>query len=75
MNDPDLAGTEIQIFSTYRLGLIGIYNLTSSAKGFGAPKRKGFRVQVNQQARVDITLEVGEVKSTPIEDNAAPSLS
>ena len=43
MNDPDLAGTEIQIFSTYRLGLIGIYNLTSSAKGFGAPKRKGFR--------------------------------
>src|SRR6266566_1428055 len=43
---------------------IGIYDLTASAKGFQRSEAKGIQVQVNQQARVDITLQVGEVTQT-----------
>src|SRR5258708_36711661 len=38
---------------------IGLYNLTASAKGFQRSEAKGIQVQVNQQARVDLTLQVG----------------
>jgi hypothetical protein len=43
---------------------IGLYNLTASAKGFQRSEAKGIQVQVNQQARVDLTLQVGEVTQT-----------
>src|SRR5260370_32065600 len=50
---------------------IGIYDLTASAKGFQRSEAKGIQVQVNQQARVDITLNVGEVTQTVSVEAAA----
>src|SRR5580704_10408698 len=43
---------------------VGIYNLAASAKGFQRSETTGIQVQVNQQARVDISLQVGDVTQT-----------
>jgi hypothetical protein len=43
---------------------VGTYDLTAAAKGFQRSQAKGIPVQVNQQARVDIRLQVGEVNQT-----------
>jgi hypothetical protein len=43
---------------------IGQYNLTVEGKGFRRADITGVRVEVNQQARVDVTLQVGEVTQT-----------
>src|SRR5713226_1142699 len=43
---------------------VGAYVLTAQAKGFQGQEIKGIDVQVNQQARIDIALRVGEVTQT-----------
>src|SRR4051795_1945036 len=43
---------------------IGIYNLSVEGKGFRRSDMTGVRVEVNQQAKVDIGLQVGEVTQT-----------
>jgi hypothetical protein len=43
---------------------IGTYTLTASAKGFSRSEAKDIQVQVNQQSRVDLSLQVGEVTQT-----------
>ena len=40
---------------------VGAYTLTAQGKGFQSQEIKGIDVQVNQQARIDIALRVGEV--------------
>jgi len=39
---------------------IGVYNLTATVRGFRKFEAKGIRVQVNETARVDVGLTVGE---------------
>ena len=43
---------------------VGAYTLTAQGKGFQSQEIKGIAVQVNQQARIDIALRVGEVTQT-----------
>src|SRR5689334_17425796 len=43
---------------------VGTYDLTVAAKGFQRSQTTGIPVQVNQQARVDVKLQVGEVNQT-----------
>ena len=43
---------------------IGMYTLTAAAKGFQRSEARGIQVQVNQQSRVDLALQVGEVTQT-----------
>src|SRR2546423_9871642 len=40
---------------------IGLYNLSVEAKGFRRSDVTGIKVEVNQQAKVDVSLQVGEV--------------
>src|SRR5258708_14492513 len=39
----------------------GLYNITARAPGFNTVDRAGINLQVDQKARVDFTLNVGEV--------------
>ncbi len=39
---------------------IGVYNLTTAVQGFRKFEAKGIRLQVNETARVDVSLTVGE---------------
>jgi len=43
---------------------IGMYNVTVEAAGFRRAEMKGVRVEVNQQSKVDVVLQVGEVTQT-----------
>lgn len=43
---------------------IGTYSLHAEAAGFRRQEIKGIKVEVNQQARVDFALQVGEVNQT-----------
>ena len=43
---------------------VGTYDLTAAAKGFQRSQSTGIPVQVNQQSRLDIRLQVGEVNQT-----------
>jgi outer membrane receptor protein involved in Fe transport len=43
---------------------IGLYNLSAEARGFKKFESKGIRVQVNEVARVDVALTVGETSET-----------
>src|SRR5215831_11788070 len=43
---------------------IGIYNLSVEGKGFRRSDVTGVQVEVNQQAKVDVTLQVGELTQT-----------
>lgn len=43
---------------------VGTYDLAAVAKGFQRSEAKGIQVQVNQQARVDVKLQIGEVNQT-----------
>jgi hypothetical protein len=43
---------------------VGTYNLAAEAKGFQRSEAKGIQVQVNQQARIDVVLQLGEVTQT-----------
>src|SRR5262245_17218583 len=44
--------------------LPAIYELTVSASGFKAAVQKGLQLQVNQNLRTDVQLQVGEVRQT-----------
>ncbi|MDQ6665400.1 MAG: carboxypeptidase-like regulatory domain-containing protein, partial [Acidobacteriota bacterium] len=43
---------------------VGTYTLTVEAKGFQRQEAKGIEVQVNQQARIDLAMRVGEMTQT-----------
>jgi hypothetical protein len=43
---------------------IGMYTLTAAAKGFERSEARGIQVQVNQQSRIDIALQIGELTQT-----------
>ncbi|MBL8217010.1 MAG: TonB-dependent receptor [Bryobacterales bacterium] len=43
---------------------IGLYTLTAEAAGFRRSEVKGIKVEVNQQAKIDLVLQVGEVNQT-----------
>jgi hypothetical protein len=43
---------------------IGNYTLSAEAKGFQRQEIKGVEVQVNQQAKIDLTMRVGDVTQT-----------
>src|SRR5690242_15957118 len=51
---------------------IGLYNLSVEAKGFRRADVTGANVEVNQQAKIDVTLQVGEVtQSVEVAANAS----
>jgi outer membrane receptor protein involved in Fe transport len=52
----------------------GDYTITVSKSGFRQIKREGIRLEVNQTARVDFTLEVGAVTETVQVTGAAPPI-
>src|SRR5215468_350520 len=43
---------------------IGLYNLTVESSGFRRAEITGVRVEVNQQAKIDVTLTIGDVTQT-----------
>src|SRR5579872_991099 len=43
---------------------VGTYTLTAEFKGFQRQEVKGIQVQVNQQARIDVSMRLGEVNQT-----------
>jgi hypothetical protein len=52
----------------------GAYMVEAQATGFRTERRAGVVVQINQQARIDFTLQVGEVQQTLEVTAAAPLL-
>src|SRR5947207_8893172 len=51
---------------------IGLYNLSIEAKGFRRSDVTGIKVEVNQQSKVDVSLQVGEVtQSVEVAANAS----
>src|SRR5688572_14582281 len=50
----------------------GEYTITASKEGFRQAKREGVRLEVNQTARLDFTLELGAVTETVEVVGAAP---
>lgn len=54
--------------------LPAIYQLTVSASGFKAAVQKGLQLQVNQNLRTDVQLQVGEVRQTVEITGGAPLL-
>ncbi|MEX2263738.1 MAG: TonB-dependent receptor [Bryobacteraceae bacterium] len=52
---------------------VGTYNLSAQAAGFRRQDVKGIIVQVNQQARIDLNMQVGDVTQT-VEVAATASL-
>jgi hypothetical protein len=53
---------------------IGSYTVTVEAKGFKRKSVTGITLQVNQEPRIDVALEVGEVSETVTVTTAAPLL-
>lgn len=43
---------------------VGLYGLMAEGKGFQRSEAKGIQVQVNQQSRVDLKMQIGEVNQT-----------
>src|SRR5438128_11872354 len=54
--------------------LPAVYELTVSASGFKAAVQKGLQLQVNQNLRADVELQVGEVRQTVEIAGGAPML-
>ncbi|MDX1984463.1 MAG: TonB-dependent receptor [Bryobacteraceae bacterium] len=52
----------------------GEYVIEAKAEGFRALRRSGIVLQISQQARVDLTLEIGQVAETVEVRGAAPLL-
>ena len=52
---------------------VGAYNLAAEAAGFRRQEVKGVKVEVNQQSKIDLTLQVGEVTQT-VQVEASASL-
>ncbi|MFN7939472.1 MAG: TonB-dependent receptor [Bryobacteraceae bacterium] len=53
---------------------LGNYRITAKAKGFRSVERSGINLQVDQKARVDFTLAVGEVAETVTVTEAPPAV-
>ncbi len=53
----------------------GEYNITTEIKGFKSTTLKGVVLQVDQQARIDIVLEVGEVTQEVLVEGEAPIIA
>jgi hypothetical protein len=53
---------------------LGNYTLTAKAKGFRTLERKDINLQVDQKARVDFTLPVGDVAETVTVTEAPPAV-
>src|SRR6185437_6967304 len=53
---------------------IGTYQLKVESKGFQAQQQNGIALQLNQQARVDFQLKVGEMSETVTVSEAPPLL-
>ncbi len=51
---------------------LGNYTIQCKAKGFKSVERTGVNLQVDQKARIDFTLTVGDVAETITVDEAAP---
>src|ERR1041384_876947 len=52
---------------------IGLYNLSVEGKGFRRADFTGVNVEVNQQAKIDVTMQVGDVTQI-VEVQASASL-
>ncbi|HYM12406.1 MAG TPA: carboxypeptidase-like regulatory domain-containing protein, partial [Bryobacterales bacterium] len=52
----------------------GAYNLSAEAQGFRKFVQSGITLQVNQRARVDVAMQVGQVSETVEVSAAAPQL-
>lgn len=59
---------------TIRAVPIGVYQLTAEAQGFKRFETKGIRLQVNEVARVDITLAIGTATETVTVSSQAVSV-
>jgi hypothetical protein len=53
---------------------LGDYSITAKAKGFRTVDRTGINLQVDQKARVDFTLAVGDVAETVTVTEAPPAV-
>src|SRR5215813_7753061 len=53
----------------------GEYVVEVQAQGFRAARTSGIEIQINQQARLDFTLQLGEVQQTIEVSAAAPLLT
>jgi hypothetical protein len=53
---------------------IGIYELRAEAKGFQTAVRSAITLEINQNARVDIAMTIGEVSQTVEVTGSAPIL-
>src|SRR6266851_513480 len=51
---------------------VGSYTLKAEAAGFRSQQMKGVEVQVNQQSKVDLSLQVGELSQTVEVETAVP---
>jgi hypothetical protein len=57
---------------TYASLPVGVYTLTAEQVGFSKQEKTGIRLQANENVRVDMTLQVGDVKTTvAVEADAA----
>lgn len=52
----------------------GEYNIEVQAPGFRSERRTGVGIQINQQARIDFAMQIGEVQQTVEITGAAPLL-
>ncbi len=52
----------------------GEYNIEVQAPGFRTERRTGVGIQINQQARIDFAMQIGEVQQTVEITGAAPLL-
>jgi hypothetical protein len=53
---------------------LGAYNITVAAAGFKTSEQKGFVIQINTTASLDITLQAGDVKETLTVNADMPTL-
>ncbi len=49
---------------TYASLPVGVYSITAEHPGFSRQEQTGIRLQANENIRVDLTLQIGDVKTT-----------
>ena len=54
--------------------LVGTYDITATAKGFGSKTLKGFVVELNKTATARIVMDVGQVATTVEVTDTAPAI-
>jgi hypothetical protein len=53
---------------------VGVYDITSSAQGFGSQTLKGFKIELNKTVTARITLDVGRTDTTVEVTASAPAV-